>query len=78
MVSRDLSITNRPGRQHGNADALSRNPSMACSRQQDKNTELEDKDKEESVISMDNVQLCQTRVITRNHGTSNTEYPVQN
>ena len=40
--------------------------------------ELEAKDKEESVISMDNTQLCQTRAITRSQGTSNTEYPVQN
>ena len=50
----------------------------ARSRQQNKNTELEAKDKEESVISMDNAQLCQTRAITDSQGTSNTEYPVQN
>jgi hypothetical protein len=50
----NLTITHRTGRQHGNADALSRKPCKACSKQQDKNTELEAKDKEESVISMDN------------------------
>jgi hypothetical protein len=74
----NLIITHRPGRQHGNADALSRKPCKACSRQQDKNTELEAKDKEESVINMDNAQLCQTRAITRSQGKSNTKYPVQN
>jgi hypothetical protein len=74
----NLTITHRTGRQHGNADALSRKPCKACSRQQDKNTELEAKDKEESVISMDIAQLCQTRAITRSQGTSYTEYPVQN
>ena len=74
----NLIITHRPGRQHGNADALSRKPWKARSRQQDKNTELGAKDKEESVISMDNAQLCQTRAITHSQGTSNTEYPVQN
>ena len=74
----NLTITHRPGRQHGNADALSRKPCKACSRQQDKNTELEAKDNKESVIRMDNAQLCQTRTITRSQGTSNTEYPVQN
>jgi hypothetical protein len=51
----NLIITHRPGRQHGNADALLRKPCKACSRQQDTNTELEAKDKEESVINMDNV-----------------------
>ena len=50
----NLTITHRTGRQHCNADALSRKPCKACSRQQDKNTELEAKDNEESVISMDN------------------------
>jgi hypothetical protein len=34
----NLIITHRPGRKHGNAEALSRNPWKACSRQQDKNT----------------------------------------
>jgi hypothetical protein len=37
----NLTITHRPGRQHGNADALSRKSCKACSGQQDKNTELE-------------------------------------
>jgi hypothetical protein len=73
----NLIITHRPGRQHGNADTLSRKPCKACSRQQDKHTELEAKDKEESFINMDNAQLCQTRAITRSQGTSNTKYPVQ-
>ena len=60
----NLTITHRTGRQHGSADALSRKPCKACSRQQDKNTKLEAKDKEEYVISMDTAQLCQTRAIT--------------
>ena len=64
----NLTITHRPGRQHGNADALSRKPCKARSRQQDKNTELEAKDKEESAISMDNAQLCQRRAITHSQG----------
>ena len=74
----NLTITHRTGRQHGSADALSRKPCKACSRQQDKNTKLEAKDKEDFVISMDTAQLCQTRAITHSQGTSNTEYPVQN
>ena len=74
--SYNLTITHRSGRQHGNADALSRKPCKACWRQQDKNID-EAKDKEESAISMDTAQLCQTRAITLSQGTSNTEYPVQ-
>ena len=35
----DLVITHRAGRQHSNADALSRKPCVSCQRQQERNTE---------------------------------------